>query len=407
MFKKIFFVFLFGSFLVLPFQNVEAAGLVPCGSAEEGPCTVCHLFLGIMGIIEFLRNLMVIVGLLVITLAGVMYVVSAGSGLTTMAKNAIKYALIGIVVVLMAWLMIVFILKALSAKEVGGDSPNVWLKQEGAWSFSCSTESYIGGDGTDNDSNNSSNSNVSGPIDISDGESCGSAINETIRRTTPSDSELCSKGEVVNYRKGTEQYVWSCRVENSDGSITVASCSSKVSGNSSSTKSGYKTAEEEKVEGDVRDRLDNKDIEINKKACEYYGQRNCTDVGGLTENSISEIGKVSDDFKEWAKENNKNDSFILTGGSETSTIHRGSDDPDSESHANGRKIDVTSKNDDLQDFLYGNKSKGIDPYLTNTGKIWDDKNKTKIYKDPYGNIWAKESNHSDVCIDCPDTKKKY
>ncbi len=100
-----FLVFLTMVVLIAP-DSASAAGLVPCGDAST-PCTLCHFIQGISNIIIQVRNLMVFVGLTVITAMGIVYIVSGGNEkMTTIAKSGIKTTLIGIVFVLFAWFIV-------------------------------------------------------------------------------------------------------------------------------------------------------------------------------------------------------------------------------------------------------------------------------------------------------------
>lgn len=151
-FKKRFILlslFVFAIFLSVKF--VYAAGLVPCGGEGEDVCTICHLIIGIYGIIEQIRNWTIIVGLFVITLAGIMWIVSAGGNLAQTAKKAITNTVIGIVIMLSAWLIIVFLLSLIAYKPEDSEAtnnPNQLIKN-GIWDFKCSTFANIGSPGCD------------------------------------------------------------------------------------------------------------------------------------------------------------------------------------------------------------------------------------------------------------------
>ena len=88
-----------------------SGGLVNCGKSGQPSCTICDLIDGIHGVIQFLVELMSITGIVIITIAGVMYIVSSGNpSMTSMAKSAIKNVLIGITVILVAFISITFII---------------------------------------------------------------------------------------------------------------------------------------------------------------------------------------------------------------------------------------------------------------------------------------------------------
>ena len=130
---------------VVPVHNVDAVVLVPCGGEKTGStkkCTICHLIEGIHGIVKFIMSLIAITATVVIVVAGVMYIVSAGNpAMTTMAKTAIKNALIGVIVVLTAFMMITFIVNTvfnnygsdLKVEEGGLESSRFGRM----WNFNC------------------------------------------------------------------------------------------------------------------------------------------------------------------------------------------------------------------------------------------------------------------------------
>ena len=116
-------------------------GLVPCGGVDatnkSQACTICHLIEGIHGIIKFIVNLIWVTGILVITIAGVIYIVSSGNeSTTTLAKTAIKNALIGVAIVLTAFMLITFILnRVLNVKYDKIKGLEGIARQ--TWNFNC------------------------------------------------------------------------------------------------------------------------------------------------------------------------------------------------------------------------------------------------------------------------------
>ena len=130
---------------VMPVYSASAVVLVPCGGDKTGSterCTICHLVDGIHGIVQFVVKLIAVTATVVIVIAGVMYIISAGNpAMITMAKTAIKSALIGVIVVLTAFMMITFIVNTVF------DNYNSGLKvEEGGltgsrfgrmWNFDC------------------------------------------------------------------------------------------------------------------------------------------------------------------------------------------------------------------------------------------------------------------------------
>ena len=138
---KLKYIFLIGVIVMfgMSFNNVfaeETGGLVPCGrdTTAEGDvgeaCKICHLALGIHNIVTFIRNLVWFTAVLVITIAGVLYIVSAGNqSTTTMAKTAIKNALIGVVIVFAAYMIITFIMNRMFRNDQSA--------AQSTWTFTC------------------------------------------------------------------------------------------------------------------------------------------------------------------------------------------------------------------------------------------------------------------------------
>lgn len=118
----------------LVFHSVSAAviegGLVPCGngSAMADRCTLCHLVLGIQGLINYGFKIFVALALLMVVVGGVIYIVSTGDhGLIDMAKGILKNTLFGFAFVLLAWLLVnytIFLLGANVGVEQG--STKTW-----------------------------------------------------------------------------------------------------------------------------------------------------------------------------------------------------------------------------------------------------------------------------------------
>ncbi len=109
----------------------NSGGIVPCGGVnandQSQACTICHLIEGIHNIVKFIMGLIVVTATVVIVVAGVMYIVSAGNpAMITMAKTAIKNALIGVVVILTAFMMITFIANRMFGATGHGLGSRVW-----------------------------------------------------------------------------------------------------------------------------------------------------------------------------------------------------------------------------------------------------------------------------------------
>lgn len=105
-----------------------AGGLVPCGNNVDGvkdSCTLCHFVIGFQSLINFMLELVIIVGFAGIFASGVLYIVSAGDEkMIGTAKSALTASLIGFAIVLGAWLIVNVTLWVFSANldmQTGGN----------------------------------------------------------------------------------------------------------------------------------------------------------------------------------------------------------------------------------------------------------------------------------------------
>ena len=91
-------------------------GLIPCGRMvddpttdiiESNPCSLCTLIYTVQLIIKFLIKIAIVVALIAIAFGGFLYISAAGSQeAIEKAKSIIKYAIIGFIVILVAWVII-------------------------------------------------------------------------------------------------------------------------------------------------------------------------------------------------------------------------------------------------------------------------------------------------------------
>ncbi len=103
----------------------DPGGLVPC----DQNCTLCHLILGFKKIFDFLLGLLFIATMLVITVAGVFYMVSTGSkGMIDKAKKALTLGLTAFVIGMGSWLFVNLVMQMVGFKHPTGGN---W------WQFTC------------------------------------------------------------------------------------------------------------------------------------------------------------------------------------------------------------------------------------------------------------------------------
>jgi hypothetical protein len=117
----------------------DEGGLVPCGtSARPEACTLCHLAIGVNGVVQWGMKVMTYIALAVITAMGILYIMSAGDGdMTKTAKKGIKAALAGFALMLGAWLIVNVIISSLAPK-IGVSKGSNW------YTFTCDRSSRTG-----------------------------------------------------------------------------------------------------------------------------------------------------------------------------------------------------------------------------------------------------------------------
>lgn len=151
---SVFVAIVFSAFMsMMPMQSAQAA-IVPCGRiiTEENdgnkknpqqigsvtdPCTLCHLFVGIDNIIRWGLKIVAFISTIIIVIAGIMYIVSTGNeSMMQAAKKALMYALAGVAIMLLGWVIVHFVI----GMVVGNMNGNVNIQGGGTtyWgAFSC------------------------------------------------------------------------------------------------------------------------------------------------------------------------------------------------------------------------------------------------------------------------------
>ncbi len=139
--KKIIFIFLiiFLGSLLLPLASLAAGtykvdgktatyeGLVPCGKSEKGPgetdevtmpCQFCHFFVMFRGILDFVLKLVIVIGVLMLTIGGFMFLFAGGSPkILDSAKSILTSTVIGLVIIFAAWMIINTIFMAIGVAD--------------------------------------------------------------------------------------------------------------------------------------------------------------------------------------------------------------------------------------------------------------------------------------------------
>lgn len=109
------------------------SGLIKCGRAGQRMCHLCDLIVGLNTIIKYIFSISIVVALTIIVVGSILYIISAGDKKDIEnAKGAIKNAVIGMVIVLSAWLIVNYSMKLLQTKS------NLGIAQVSGWSnFTC------------------------------------------------------------------------------------------------------------------------------------------------------------------------------------------------------------------------------------------------------------------------------
>ena len=129
--KKIFLMTPLLILVLLIASQVSANGIVPCG--EEGnPCKLCHIFVMLDEIIDFvLVKIVPVLAVLMLVVGGVMLLVGGGNPETIKnAKSLLTAAVIGLVIIYCAWLMVNLFFQLIGVSE--------WTNlKEGWWQINC------------------------------------------------------------------------------------------------------------------------------------------------------------------------------------------------------------------------------------------------------------------------------
>jgi hypothetical protein len=149
------------------------SGLIPCGGPNN-PCTICYMVLMIQNLINFGFKIFVYIGILMIVIAGITYIVSAGSPkMMETAKAFLKNALIGFGVMLGAWIIVNTIMLVLGAKT------NLGITEAGNWyTFKCIPQSQLFNQQSSSTSSSSNSSSSSTPTSTG-------AVNSSSSSSTP------------------------------------------------------------------------------------------------------------------------------------------------------------------------------------------------------------------------------
>jgi len=122
--KLLFFLF---PLIFFPFI-VSAAGLVPCGGPGEDPCTLCHLFVLVDSIIDFLIfNLVPPIALLMIIIGALMLIFSMDNPqIVSTGKRILKSVVIGLVIIYASYSLVGWFLVSIGLADWVEDIYRSW-----------------------------------------------------------------------------------------------------------------------------------------------------------------------------------------------------------------------------------------------------------------------------------------
>ena len=142
MFKKISLIVLLASIVLIPL--ITNAGLVPCG--EEGnPCQLCHFFVLIDNVIDFvLIQLVPPLAVLMLVIGGIMFVgatlefLPGGPTLLSDAKKLMTSVIIGLIIIYGGWIIIGLFLSTIGLSEVAGGAGEIFKNwNQGFFTIPC------------------------------------------------------------------------------------------------------------------------------------------------------------------------------------------------------------------------------------------------------------------------------
>ncbi len=125
-FSILLFVFLF-----LFFNQIQAAGLVPCGGKGEPTCQLCHFFVLFKNIINFiLWQIVPPVAVFMITVSGFFMIFSGGNPENIeKGKKIITNTLIGLVIIYATWAIINLFFQVIGVQN--------WTGLQNWWQIDC------------------------------------------------------------------------------------------------------------------------------------------------------------------------------------------------------------------------------------------------------------------------------
>lgn len=124
-------VFPIAAVFLLAIPATTAAAIIPpeCRFGGSG-CTICHMAVGIINLTNFLmKDIAFPAAVLLVTVGGIMLLVSGPSEpRRTLAKQILTSTVIGLIIILLAWIGVDTIIKVLTGSFNFGGEPGSLLK---------------------------------------------------------------------------------------------------------------------------------------------------------------------------------------------------------------------------------------------------------------------------------------
>jgi RsiW-degrading membrane proteinase PrsW (M82 family) len=135
--KKIFLLIFLGS-LIFPSSSL-AAGLVPCGGSGEPACQLCHLFVLLDNILDFVFKFIVlpVATLLIVIGGGMFFFYAENPQKAEQAKTLLTSVVIGLVIIFAAFLIVGIFLNVIGLANWTKDVYQNWWEQ-GFFTIPCS-----------------------------------------------------------------------------------------------------------------------------------------------------------------------------------------------------------------------------------------------------------------------------
>ena len=113
-------IILLSTFYFLLSVASASAALVPCGGSGQEPCQFCDLFKLVKNVLDFGVKIAIPIAVIAIVYGGIMILTAGASPeRAKQGKDIVTAAIIGLVIVLLAWLILDTLIKLIAKGEFG------------------------------------------------------------------------------------------------------------------------------------------------------------------------------------------------------------------------------------------------------------------------------------------------